>query len=228
MGGFKRFLLFVFSLAGLVCLGILGMPWFGYGGRQLTFLYYLDSFWIVLGITLTMTVCFLVFNLGRALFSSKHKDTIEVMSLNGGEITVTKSAVASQATHIVEALGLGTTKDVHVEAAKNDQVDVDVKVVPNDSIDVTAQAPVLHDALVTGLSAMCGEKLGSINIEFLEPKHGSSLVVIADDDGVQTDASVPDVVQASTEDAQVEANDNAQNPDATGDITIPMRAEKSE
>lgn len=216
MSVFKRLVLFVFSLAGLLCLAILGMPWFGYGNQGLADLIYIDAFWIVLEVTLVMSVCFFVFNLGRALFSRKRHDTIKVMSIDGGEITVTKTAVSSQAGHIIEALGIGTAKDVEIKPNKNGVVDVDTKVLPYESIDVTAEAPIVHDALVTGLSAMCGEKLGNVSVEFLEPERGSSLVEF-DDDDTDTDA---------TSDASAAPSAAS---DATGDITIPMRTnEKSE
>lgn len=230
MGGLKRFLLFLFSLAGLLCVGILGIPWFGYGFYQITDLLYYDAFWIFLEVILAMTVCFLVFNIGRALFSRKHDDTVQVMSLDGGEITVTKSAVASQVTHIVEALGLGTTKDVSVNPVKGGTVSVDAKVIPQDSIDITAEAPILHEALVTGLKAMCGEKLGNVSIEFLEPKHGSSLVVPATDEPESQEPAYegPAEVNQPVQETSDPETTSEVAPDATGDITIPMRTEKSE
>lgn len=224
MGGFKRFLLFVFSLAGLACIAILGMPWFGYGTENVINLIYIPTFWVVLEVLIAMTVLFLVFNLGRALFSRRAKDTINVMSINGGEITVTKAAVASQAGHIVEALGVGTAKDVALESGKNGVVDVHAKVLPYESIDVTAEAPVVHDALVTGLSAMCGEKLGVVSVEFLAPQHGSSLVELDTSDDVSASAgTASEATSAAPSDAAP-----LDAADATGDITIPMRTEKSE
>lgn len=216
MGGFKRFLLFVFSLVGLVTLAILGMPWFGYGARQLSSLLYVDTFWVVLEVCLGMTVCFLLFNMGRALFSRRRDDSITIMSIDGSEVTVSRTAISSQAAHIVEALGVGTAKRVEVTALKKKPVDIDVCVLPYESIDVTAEAPVLHDALTTGLSAMCGERLGNINLEFLEPEHGSSLVVPVDE-SAQAEAPATDTSAPA-----------ASVADETGDITIPMHTEKSE
>lgn len=239
MGAFKRLVLFVFSLAGLVCLAILGMPWFGYGGKNLTSLIYVDEFWVLLEVTLAMTVCFLVFNLGRALFSRKRTDVIKVMNIEGGEVSVTKSAVSSQAGHIVDALGVGTAKNVEIAVnKKTGMVDVAATVLPHESIDITAEAPILHDALVTGLGAMCGEKLGNVSVSFLEPEHGSSLVEFADNGvpaaevgEVEAGADAP---QQASDDVQTAAGDAAESAALTtsaadsGDITIPMRSEKSE
>lgn len=237
MNGFKRLMLFVFSLAGLVCLAILGMPWFGYGGKQLGKLIYVDGFWVLLEVTLVMTVCFLVFNLGRALFSRKRTDTIKVMNIEGGEVSVTKTAVSSQAGHIVKALGVGTAKSVEVSVnKKSGMVDIATTVLPYESIDVTAEAPILHDALVTGLGAMCGEKLGNVSVGFLEPEHGSSLVEFdesgedaqASAEGAAPVAEAAGVAAADAATAVSAAGVPAPAPADSGDITIPMRSEKSE
>ena len=139
------------------------------------------------------------------------------MNIEGGAITVTRNAVASQAGHIVEALGLGIAKDVEVHAARHGVVSVDVHVMPYESVDITSEAPVLHEALVTGLSAMCGECLGDINVEFLEPQRGTSLVVPVEED---------EEGEGASEHQPTEAASLAVPPESTGDITIPMSVEK--
>ena len=82
----------------------------------------------------------------------------------------------------------------------------------------------LHAALVRGLSAMCGERLGRVGVEFLEPQHASALG--AANDGDEADGDGPDA--APGPDGQ--ATESA--PDATTDgahgITIPMRPEREE
>lgn len=207
MGGFRRFILFVFSLAGLFALAVLALPLFGIGTIELTVLMSYEWFLLAFEVCLGMLAAWLVFGLLRSLFSRRRKESISVMDIDGGTITVTRSAVASQASHIVEALELGVAKDVNVSSAKHGLVSVDVRVTPYESIDVVSEAPVLHEALVTGLSAMCGERLGEVNVEFLEPQHASSLVEVA-------------VEMGSAEDEAPSATDS------TGDITIPMNVEK--
>lgn len=207
MGGFRRFILFVFSLAGLFALAVLALPLFGIGTVELVVLMSYEWFLVAFEVCLGMLAAWLVFGLLRSLFSRRRKESISVMDIDGGTITVTRSAVASQASHIVEALELGVAKDVDVSSARHGSVSVDVRVTPYESIDVVSEAPVLHEALVTGLSAMCGERLGEVNVEFLEPQHASSLVEVAED----------------VDDAEDEAPSAA---DSTGDITIPMNVEK--
>lgn len=215
MGGFRRFVLFVFSLAGIACLLALALPWFGLFPDEIALLEEQGAYIGAVEVCLGMTAAWLVFGLGRSLFS-RRDNAITVMDIDGGNITVTRSAVASQAFHIVEALGLGVAKDVDVSASKRGPVHVVVKVTPYESIDVTSEAPVLHEALVTGLTAMCGERLGAIDVEFLEPQQASSLVVPADEaEGEQDEASAAETPEAPA-------------PDDTGDITIRMTSERGE
>ena len=201
MGGLRRFILFVFSLAGIACLAALALPWFGLFPDEIAMLEGLDWYVTAVEVCLAMTAAWLAFELLRSLFSRKRHDAISVMDVDGGAITVTKSAVASQAAHIVEALGVGEARSV------------DVKVTPFESIDVTDEAPTLHEGLVAGLSAMVGEHLGAVNVEFLEPQHASSLVVLDEQD-------------EGDEDEADAGEEPATSFDDTGDITIPMNVER--
>lgn len=210
MGGFRRFILFVFSLAGIACLAALALSWLGLFPDEIAMLEGYDWYVAAVEVCLGMTAAWLVFELLRSLLSRKRRDAISVMDVDGGAITVTKSAVASQAGHIVEALGVGEARSVDVSASRSGVVRVDVKVTPFESIDVTDEAPTLHEGLVAGLSAMVGEHLGAVNVEFLEPQHASSLVTLEEDE------------ESDEENAPAQGS----GADDTGDITIPMNVER--
>ena len=226
MGGFRRFILFVFSLAGIACLAALALPWFGLFPDQIAMLEGYDWYVTAVEVCLGMTAAWLFFELLRSLFSRRRREAISVMDVDGGAITVTKSAVASQAGHIVEALGVGTARSVDVSASRAGVVRVDVKVTPFESIDVTDEAPTLHEGLVAGVSegygedpyanavygvaAGGGEHLGAVNVEFLEPQHASSLVTLEEDE------------ESDEENAPAQGS----GADDTGDITIPMNVER--
>lgn len=242
MGGFRRFVLFVFSLAGIACLAALALPWLGLFPDEIAELESYGAYVVAVEVCLAMTAAWFVFELLRALLS-RRPGAIEVMDIDGGTITVTRSAVASQASHIVEALGLGTAKDVDVRASKGGPVHVVVRVTPHESIDVTAEAPVLHEALVTGLTAMCGERLGAVDVEFLEPEQASSLVVPTDEsDGEEGFSSEEGDEPSGDEPAPGDeaavhgrqgsgdegAGRGTHTPDDTGDITIRMTSERGE
>ena len=64
---------------------------------------------------------------------------------------------------------------------------------------------------------MCGECLGDINVEFLEPQRGTSLVVPVEED---------DEGEGASEHQPAEVASAAAPTESTGDITIPMSVEK--
>lgn len=242
MGGFRRFLLFVFSLAGLLCLAALALPWFGLFGDELGVLEQSEAYVVAVQVCLAMTAAWLVWSLLRALFS-RRDDSISVMSVDGGAITVARDAVASQASHIVEALGVGTASDVDVRAGRRGPVHVRVRVTPYESIDVTGEAPILHEGLVAGLTAMCGDRLGAVDVEFLEPVRPSSLVEAVTDDGSEGSASAAgldaapagaadqSVATVASEEGPAAATPSSEAPGSpasadSGEIVIPMRGER--
>ena len=226
MGGFRRFILFVFSLAGLLCLAALACPWFGLFEVETTILESYDAYVVAVEVCLGMTVAWLAFELLRSIFSRRRVDAISVMDVDGGKITVARGAVASQAANIVEALGLGVAKDVDVRA-KHGTVTVSVKVTPYEAVDITEEAPDLHEALTTGLTALCGEHLGSVSVEFLEPQRATSLVVPADEAGDE-DAEQDAETGAGAGERQplVDVQVEAATPEAADGITIPMHGER--
>ena len=255
MGGFRRFLLFVVSLAGIACAVV---PLVAMAPRATDFASMVETLASYRGAELGYLVCALVTltwcaaNLIRAIFS-RRDSAISVMSVGGGTITVARSAVASQASHIVEALGVGTASSVDVRCGAHGPVRVRVRVTPYESIDVTSEAPVLHEGLVAGLTAMCGERLGAVDVEFLEPVRPSSLVEAVEDAGGQASAAggaaggevvaadmaggsgVPgEAVALDAPAAEAGATgapdpgtapDSAAAPDS-GEIVIPMRSER--
>lgn len=224
MGGFKRFCLFVYAVAGILCLAALALPWFGLFDAETSTL--LDTGWYVTAVQvcLAITASGLVITLVRSLVS-RRAHAITVMDIDGGEVSVTVDAVASQAAHIAEEGGLVSAEDVSVRVRRHGPVDITVKVTPYESLDVTAEAPVLHAALVRGLSAMCGERLGSVGVEFLEPQHASALGVA--DDGDEADGQAEPDAAAGPDGQATEPASDATTDDSHG-ITIPMRPERGE
>ena len=115
---------------------------------------------------------------------------------------------------------------------------------PYESIDVTTEAPVLHEGLVAGLTAMCGDRLGAVDVEFLEPVRPISLVEAVTDDGSEGSAAAgSDAAPAGAADQSVAAAASEEGPAAatpsseapgspasadSGEIVIPMRGERGE
>ena len=65
--------------------------------------------------------------------------------------------------------------DVIVTSGRRGSVDVHVKVLPYNSLDVMAKGPELHDRLVRELSALCGDRLDRVSVEFLEAQQPRSV-----------------------------------------------------
>lgn len=239
MGGFKRFCMFIFSLSGLLCLAALALTWVGPWTDQASALMTVDEYFITLEVLFCITVLGLLVMLFRSIFSRKVR-TIEITTVDGGVISVSRDAIASQAKHIVEADGTCTASRVTVKAKKRGHVRVHVKVLPHESVDVVQKGSQLHEELATGLVAVCGDKLEDVSLEFVVPEEVTSTEADAasqdsgdisvepssyvsypsSDAGEEDDAysdSMVETLPATDADAQ-----GVPAPQSTGEITVPM------
>ncbi len=210
MSGFKRLCKVVFALAGLFSLGALGLTWLGPWRDVASALMVVDGYWYALQACLAVTAVGLVVMLFQGLFARKTR-TVQVATVDGGAITVTREAIASQAEHIVEADGTCTASRVHVDAKPRGHVRVAVRVLPHETTDVVVKGAQLHEELMQGLSAVCGNTVEDVSLEFVEPR--SYADARADADGF-VDAAVEDVAEAE--------QGQAAPADSTSEITVPM------
>ena len=229
MKGLKRFLTIIFSFAGILTLIALGMPWIGPFQKGATALMSFDWYFMVVEVLLVITLVGLVATLVRALFARPDK-TILVTSVDGGQITVSRDAIASQAAHIVESDGTCKCQRVFVNE-KRGMVNVAVRVLPRESIDVVARGGKLHDDLLVGLEAVCGDKVGTVSIDFATPKAAVD---------VRPEADLTEEGEAWYEEHphEIEGYERKPLPDpvaetvspvqSTSEITIPMGDMRSE
>lgn len=211
MSGFKRLCKVVFALAGLFSLGALGLTWLDPWRDVASALMVVDGYWYALQACLAVTAVGLVVMLFQGLFARKTR-TVQVATVDGGAITVTREAIASQAEHIVEADGTCTASRVHVDAKPRGHVRVAVRVLPHETTDVVVKGAQLHEELMQGLSAVCGNTVEDVSLEFVEPRSYTDARADADDGFA--DAAVEDVAEA--EQGQAAA------ADSTSEITVPM------
>lgn len=212
MSGFKRLCKVVFALAGLFSLGALGLTWLGPWRDVASALMVVDGYWYALQACFAVTAIGLVVMLFQGLFARKTR-TVQVAAVDGGAITVTREAIASQAEHIVEADGTCTASRVHVDAKPRGHVRVAVRVLPHETTDVVVKGAQLHEELMQGLSAVCGNTVEDVSLEFVEPRSYTDARADADEDGF-ADVSAEDVAEA--EQGQAAA------ADSTSEITVPM------
>ena len=168
MSGFKRFVSFIFALAGLLALAALILPWVGPWTELFRDLITTNAAWL-LAVEICAGICAvgLFALLLRAIIARAPKNVV-VSNVGGDEITVTREAIASQAAHLIEMDGSCQADRVNVKT-KRGSVFVRARVLPFESLDIVAKGAELHKRLTEGLVAVCGEHVASVNLEFIEP-----------------------------------------------------------
>ncbi|WP_321972253.1 alkaline shock response membrane anchor protein AmaP [Paratractidigestivibacter sp.] len=209
MSGFKRLCKVVFALAGIFCLGALALTWLGPWRDVASSLMVVDAYWYAWQVCAAITVLGLLIVLCQGLFARKVR-TVEVATVDGGSITVTREAIASQAEHVVEADGTCTASRVHVDAKPRGRVRVHVRVLPHEALDVVVKGAQLHEELLQGLAAVCGNTVENVSLEFVQPQ------AYAERSAEAADVEETSVAAAGTED------------EFTSEITVPMGASKEE
>lgn len=215
MSGFKRLCKVVFALAGVFTLAALGLTWIGPWRDVASAMMVIDGYWYALQACAAITLLGLVVELFGGLFSRKVR-TVQVATVDGGAITVTREAIASQATHVVEADGTCTASKVRVDAKPRGHVRVAVRVLPHETVDVVVKGAQLHEELLEGLSAVCGNTVEDVSLEFVEPRSYADARAA---DGEGSDAPVEISVSLGAE-------EDAAEPDSTSEITVPMGTSK--
>ena len=203
MNGFKRLCMVVFTLANLFVLAALTLTWYGPWVPEASALLTLEPYSIAVLTCLAVSAFGLLVLLVRAL-AVRTVRTVEVASVDGGVISVTRDAIAAQASHIVEADGTCSASRVTVDAKARGHVRVHVRVLPHESLDVVAKGAELHEDLLDGLAKVCGDKIEDVSLEFIEPE--SVTVSLAETVDFDDDAG------------------EAPEPDSTSEITVSMGA----
>ena len=216
MGGFKRFCMFVFGLAGLLGVIALALTWVGPWTAQASALMSIENYFCAVEVCVAIALVIMLVVLLRAIFARSVR-TIEVTTVNGGTISVSRDAIASQATHIVEADGTCSADRVDVKAKKSGHVRVHVRVLPHETVDVVAKGAELHDELVRGLASVCGDKVDRVSLEFIEPE---SVTVAAPASATESEP-LPEAVSAY-EPPAVEETEPTERLDSTSEITVSM------
>lgn len=204
MNGLKRLCMVLFVLADLFALAAFALTWYGPWTAQASALFNLEYYSIAVLGCLGVTGFGLLVLLCRALFARRKVRTVEVATVDGGVISVTRDAIAAQASHIVEADGTCAADRVVVDAKPRGHVRVHVRVLPHETVDVVVKGAELHEELVEGLAAVCGDKIEDVSLEFIEPE--SVTVSVADDEDQRGD----EVLVASA------------SPESTSEITVSM------
>ena len=170
MRGLKRLCTVVFVLADAFVLAALALTWYGPWTDAAMAMLYLEPYALAVLACLVVSGVGLLVLLVRALFGGRRVRTVEIATVDGGVISVTRDAIAAQASHNVEADGTCAAARVHVDAKPRGHVRVHVRVLPRQTVDVVAKGAELHTELVDGLAAVCGDTVENVSLEFVEPE----------------------------------------------------------
>ncbi|MBE5024296.1 alkaline shock response membrane anchor protein AmaP [Olsenella sp. DSM 107455] len=208
MRGLKRLCTVIFVLADLFVLAALFLTWYGPWTAAASALLYLEPYALAVLICLAVSALGLLVLLVRALFAGRKVRTVEVATVDGGVISVTRDAIAAQASHIVEADGTCTAARVRVDAKPRGHVRVHVRVLPRRTVDVVLKGAELHAELIDGLAAVCGDTVEDVSLEFVEPE----AVTLSEPDETTAAEEAPRSAEPAPEQAA----------DPTSEITVSM------
>lgn len=166
MGMLKRICLFVFGLSGLLVLAALSMPWFGPWASEAQALMGVDIYYIALECLIVLVALGLLACLLRSILTRNRK-VVVVSRVDADQITVTRSAISSQVTHVIEEDGRFRARRVSVSSKTCGHVRVYARVQPLQTVDVVEEGHALHERLMGGLSVVVGDNVDSIELEFL-------------------------------------------------------------
>lgn len=236
MGIMKRLCLFVFSLAGLLALAALVLPWWGPWTREATALMGVDVYYYVVeGMAAVLAGGLLLFLL-RSIFAQHRRPTVEVAREGSDHVSVTRDAIASQATHVIEEGDFLRAKRVDVRIGRRGKVSVAARVQPVHTVDVAQAGSDLHERLASGLRVVCGDNVDSIDLEFLDASEYQSEPELADARAIAAEPSLeppaePEPMGAVTvaktdlgQDALAHRPADPTSADSgdTSEITVPM------
>ena len=225
MGIFKRICMLVFSVAGLVSLVCLSLPWVG--PWTLTMTRMLREYWYyaTLEILVVITGCGLLVCLLVALFTRNRK-VVVVGRAGADEIAITRDAIASQATHVIEEDGTLRARRVVVRAQRYGHVRVSCRVQPLHTIDTVTEGVALHDRIVEGLRTVCGDNVDKVEIEFVNASEYAALDSLneqaphAEAEEAAAPTATPAEAPAAPTSAASVAGDQAPAQPDTSEITL--------
>jgi hypothetical protein len=137
-----------------------------------------------------------------------------VIDEDEGTLTVTRDAIASQARYLTEEDGSCEATRVTVTEGKQGDVNVSITLRPHYSLSVVTRGPELQEKLKEGLTQLCGDKIGLLNIEFLAPEEPDQ---IKEDD--TSDAIKGEITAGTTTESESapESSDTADKDNRSGD-----------
>ncbi len=187
MGWFRRLCLFILGLAGILALVALSLPWVGPVTAEAASLLTIPAYFYAVEVCVAITGLSLVGFLLASIFWPRNPKAVIISRGKGGDVTVTRSAIASQVSHIIEEDGTCEASNVRVRARKRGSIRISVRVIPQFSVNIVEKGAELHERLDEGLARICGDKVQRVDLQFADPR------VMAVEDGDYEDTEADDM-----------------------------------
>lgn len=169
MNGFKRFCYILFAIIGILLVAALILPWVGPWTSLFTDLIAYDWYFFLIEILVILCLAGFVAIFVRGVSAKKRKDIL-LFTENGDEVRVTRSAIASQASYLVEQDGTCYATKVVVKEHGGRSVNVKVYIEPHEPIDVAQEAKALQKRLRSSLEMLCAGRLNKLELSFTDPR----------------------------------------------------------
>lgn len=225
MGFLKKLAMTVWFLATAFAFAALLLTIFGPWTKEALALYAIDSWsYAVQGCAAFSLIGGFVMWI-RVLARRKKAQAIELEDEEGSTISITRDAIASQATYIVEEDGSCEATKVSVYAGKHGTVSVAVTIRPHETVSAVEKGAELKEELQEGLTKLCGERISSVYLEFLAPEEATSLkeqepydhLFAAPADETETEDETPEEAPADASDDAAEGEADAAPAEDAGD-----------
>lgn len=170
MTGIKRFCLIIFALLGVFCVCVLMTPWLNVPPVNVKVLLYLTTVpWFFYAVEIAATVALIGFFCIFVMACAKKKPRdLVIKDEAGAHVTVTRQAIASQATYLAESVAPVQIDRVHVQAKYPDALGITLAVQPLQPLQVREVSQRIERQVRAGLGSMLGVEPAQVNLRFVE------------------------------------------------------------
>lgn len=165
MGIFKRICMLIYSLAGFVLFGAFIIST---QASMTPLAQYVMTYAVVRH---ALPACGVILFIGcvvmflRAVFT-RNRRVVIITKTKDNQITVSRNAILSQATHVIEEDGRFRVISIYCKMRKYGHIRLSVRTQPLTTEDLIQAGQELHDRLMQGLVVVVGNNVDAIKIEF--------------------------------------------------------------
>ncbi|MEY8561775.1 alkaline shock response membrane anchor protein AmaP [Eggerthellaceae bacterium 3-80] len=169
MGKFKRLCLIVFIIAAIIGVGMLAVQWFSFDALMPTYSFFatMPWFFVVEAILLIIVAIGVIYLLGKALFTPGIGRNLTIVR-DQGSVSITREALASTVTHVVDAHpGLSVERvRIHILKPRNPRINVEVRVDPGSHSQLAHLGETLQQEITAALEAFSGAPVNHVKVVF--------------------------------------------------------------